>query len=92
MSLHQKDARRTWHGDSRFVAPTSHSRAYSTAHETDEHPFAQLTDDGSEHSVPVKERLNDFQIELESVSVGRDPVQLDGIVITREIHLTHHDD
>lgn len=87
MSLHHGGAPRTWQRDSRFVTATSHSRAYSTANETDEHPFAHLTDDGSEHSVPVKERPDGPRIELTNVSVGGDS----GIVITREFHLQHQD-
>ncbi|KAL6830242.1 hypothetical protein V8C40DRAFT_181156 [Trichoderma camerunense] len=90
MSLHHRDAPRTWQRDSRFVTATSHSRAYSTANETDEHPFAHLTDDGSEHSVPVKETSDVPRIELTNVSVGGD-VQPSGIVITREFHLQHQD-
>ncbi|KKO99683.1 hypothetical protein THAR02_08213 [Trichoderma harzianum] len=91
MSLHHRDAPRTWQRDSRFVNATSHSRAYSTANETDEHPFAHLTDDGSEHSVPVKEMPEVPRIELTNVSVGGDVVQPTGIVITREFHLEHQD-
>ncbi|KAL7788706.1 hypothetical protein V8C37DRAFT_418302 [Trichoderma ceciliae] len=91
MSLHQKDGPRTWQGDDRFVTATSHSRAYSTTRQTDEHPFTRLTDDGSERSVPVKEGLDDSQIELESVSGGRDLVQPNAIVITREFHLQHQE-
>ncbi|KAL7961750.1 hypothetical protein V8C34DRAFT_272282 [Trichoderma compactum] len=87
MSFHHRDAPRTWQRDSRFVTATSHSRAYSAANETDEHPFAHLTDDGSEHSVPVKERPDGSRIELTNVSVGGDG----GIVITREFHLQHQD-
>jgi hypothetical protein len=90
MSLHQKEGTRPWQGDNRFAATTSHSRAYSTTRETDEHPFARLTDDGSERSIPVKEG-DDSQIELGSVSGVRDPVQPNGILITREFHLQHQD-
>lgn len=91
MSLHYRDAPRTWQGDGRFVTTTSHSRAYSTTNETDEHPFAHLTDDGSERSVPVKERSDGSRIELGNVSVGGDVAQPNGIVITREFHLQHQD-
>lgn len=73
------------------MTATSHSRAYSTANETDEHPFAHLTDDGSEHSVPIKETSDVPRIELTNVSVGGDVVQPSGIVITREFHLQHQD-
>ncbi|GFP53034.1 satratoxin biosynthesis SC1 cluster protein 4 [Trichoderma asperellum] len=93
MSYYQKDGPRPWQGDSRFVTTTSHSRAYSVTHtrETDEHPFAQLTDDGSEHSIPIKERQDDSQIELGNVSPVRGPVEPNGIVVTREFHLQHQE-
>lgn len=91
MSYYQKDGARPWQGDGRFVTTTSHSRAYSHTHETDEHPFAHLTDDGSERSIPVKERQEDSQIELGNVSPPRGPVELSGIVVTREIHLQHQE-
>lgn len=93
MSHYQKDGPRPWQGDSRFVTTTSHSRAYSITHtrETDEHPFAQLTDDGSEHSIPIKERQDDSQIELGNVSPVRGPVEPNGIVVTREFHLQHQE-
>ncbi|EHK22634.1 uncharacterized protein TRIVIDRAFT_221904 [Trichoderma virens Gv29-8] len=90
MSHHNRDGPRPWQGDSRF-ATTSHSRAYSTANETDEHPFARLTDDGSERSVPIKERPDGSHIELGNISGVGEPVQPNGIVITREFHLQHQD-
>lgn len=93
MSHYQKDGPRPWQGDSRYVTTTSHSRSYSITHthETDEHPFAHLTDDGSERSIPVKERQDDSQIELGNVSPVRGPVEPNGIVVTREFHLQHQE-
>lgn len=91
MSYYQKDGARPWQGDGRFVTTTSHSRAYSHAHETDEHPFAHLTDDGSERSIPVKEGQDDSQIELDNVSPPRGPIEPNGIVVTREFHLQHQE-
>ncbi|KAL7947870.1 hypothetical protein V8C42DRAFT_267784 [Trichoderma barbatum] len=88
---HPRDAPRSWQGDGRFDTPTSHSRAYSTTNETDEHPFARLTDNGSERSIPVKERSDDSHIELGHLSGGSDVVQPNGIVITREFRLQHQD-
>lgn len=93
MSYSSKDGSRPWQGDGRFVTTTSHSRAYSTRHanDTDEHPFAHLTDDGSERSIPVKERQDDAPIELWNVFPPRGLVEPGGIVVTREIHLQHQD-
>jgi hypothetical protein len=93
MSYYQKDGVRPWQGDGRFVTTTSHSRAYSITRtrETDEHPFAHLTDDGSERSIPVKERQDDSQIELGNVSPTRAPIEPSGIVVTREFHLQHQE-
>ncbi|UKZ60771.1 uncharacterized protein TrAtP1_002042 [Trichoderma atroviride] len=87
MSYYQKDGSRPWQGDGRFNTTTSHSRAYSHANDTDEHPFAHLTDDGSERSVPIKEGQDDSQIELGNVAPPRVLVEPNSIVVTREIHL-----
>ncbi|KAK1255860.1 hypothetical protein MKX07_008119 [Trichoderma sp. CBMAI-0711] len=89
MSLHPNDHPRTWQGDGRFGTSTCHSRAYSTTRETDGHPFVRLTDNGSEASVPVKERPDEPQIELGNLPAGGQLAESNGIVITREFHLQH---
>ncbi|PNY23828.1 Uncharacterized protein TCAP_06229 [Tolypocladium capitatum] len=82
---HHKDP---WDGGEggRFPARSSvHVRAYF-AGETDEHPFAHLTDDERlNQGQPIK-RNESGSIELEGVSRGK---TTDGILVTREVYLQH---
>lgn len=76
-------------GDGDRFGPTSsaHVRAYSRG-ETDEHPFAHLTDDGrSDQSLPLKKNESG-SIELGDVSRGR-ASPIGGILVTREVHMQH---
>ncbi|OAQ67640.1 hypothetical protein VFPPC_15712 [Pochonia chlamydosporia 170] len=84
-SAHQKDIFRTWGVDKSHGTSTTHVKSHNhDGPETDEHPFAHLTDEASENE---SARRDDTEsIELEDVGVSP-PSR--GIMVTRNVHQEH---
>ncbi|KAJ6439443.1 integral membrane protein [Purpureocillium lavendulum] len=97
-------ALRTWEGDGRFGVSSSHARAFASRSggsggdlEADERPFVRTSpDDGRSATTVAAEGRRTVRgnngsfasIELRDLDGGRTS-PLDGIVVTREVHMQH---
>ncbi|KAK5998967.1 hypothetical protein PT974_01351 [Cladobotryum mycophilum] len=82
----QSDHLRSWEGDGKYGKLGTHVRSYSRTAGRDEHPFVYLADNGSERDMPTSSQ-DSRQIELTHIPAGGRTSPIDGILVTREIHV-----